>query len=170
MCTNKRKNSLADEENQMVIITKTQNESGLQGGNKSDQIVEKGIALTMAAAMAVSLTACGGGNSSSGGSKEAGNTPAADAGGKLNVAIWDNGPEAGTGSDPRRFHEGDRNRDRFTGNHMGQLLDTFRGREPQAATCLTYSGCTPTRRQSICPTTFFWISPIKWHPAKTGDG
>jgi len=32
---------LADEENQMVIITKTQNESGLQGGNKSDQIVEK---------------------------------------------------------------------------------------------------------------------------------
>ena len=56
---------------------------------------KKGIALTMAAAMAVSLTACGGGNSSSGGSKEAGNTPAADAGGKLNVAIWDNGQKPG---------------------------------------------------------------------------
>lgn len=56
---------------------------------------KKGIALTMAATMAVSLTACGGGNSSSGGSKEAGNTPAADAGGKLNVAIWDNGQKPG---------------------------------------------------------------------------
>ena len=56
---------------------------------------KKGIAVTMAATMAVSLTACGGGNSSSGGNKEAGETQAADAGGKLNVAIWDNGQKPG---------------------------------------------------------------------------
>lgn len=56
---------------------------------------KKGIAITMAATMAVSLTACGGGNSSSGGNKEAGETQAADAGGKLNVAIWDNGQKPG---------------------------------------------------------------------------
>ena len=58
---------------------------------------KKGIAVTMAATMAVSLTACGGGNSSSGGNKEAGETQAADAGGKLNVAIWDNGQKPGLG-------------------------------------------------------------------------
>lgn len=60
---------------------------------------KKGIALTMAATMALSLTACGGGSSESGGSGDSGASTkaqaAADAGGKLTVAIWDNGQKAG---------------------------------------------------------------------------
>lgn len=60
---------------------------------------KKGIALSMAAVMAASLTACGGSAGGNGGNGKSGNgenaAQAADAGGKLNVAIWDNAQKPG---------------------------------------------------------------------------
>ena len=52
---------------------------------------KKLTALAMAAVTAVSLAACGGSTSGEGGGASSGG----DAGGKLTVAIWDNGQKAG---------------------------------------------------------------------------
>lgn len=52
---------------------------------------KKGLALILAGTMAISLAACGSGNSSSGGGASGGGDPKS----KLTVAIWDNGQQPG---------------------------------------------------------------------------
>ena len=52
--------------------------------------MKKALSMVLALAMTLSLAACDGGNGGNGGAASGGN-----AGGKLTVAIWDNGQQPG---------------------------------------------------------------------------
>ena len=114
----------------------------------------KFLALGLCAALATTtLAGCGGSAGGGGGDNAGGNGGGGDAGGKLTVAIWDNGQQPGLQEILNDFSAATGIETQLQVIEWSSYWTLWKQALP-AATCPTYSGCILMRRSAICPTAF----------------